>query len=699
MTTILRARELLRLTMLLTLGLFIASLSSKVVGQPSGNVSAQAADPAIGRIFTPEEFSRFAPRTSLDMLNQVPGFSIRSDDQGRGFGQANSNVLINGQRLSSKSQGVFDQLRRVSAANVERIEIVDGATLDIPGLSGQVANIVTRGGEISGSYEYRTFHRPKYAEPSWFGGEVSVNGSTDTLEWSAAYTHGSGRGAAGGPGVITDADGNLTERREVHSHFEGDFPQLTANAKWTAASGTVVNVNAQYDREYINFSNDEARDLITGIDQFRDFDNSGRNYGYELGGDIEFALGNGRLKLIGLERLEVDDFKSGSVLLYQDGRPPTGNLFASQSESGERIARSEYQWDAFGGNWQLDAEAAFNRLDQASQLFELGTTGEYAEIPLPNSTGEVTEERYEVILTHGHTLAEGLTLQVGLGGENSELEQSGPGGLTRTFWRPKGSVSLAWTFSDSLDVSLKVARTVSQLSFGQFLARVNLEAGNANAGNVDLRPTLNWESDLEFEKNLGDWGSSNLRFFATWSEDYIDVIPLSGGAESPGNIDKAELYGIDWNSTINFDRLGWEGAKLDLEITLEESSIADPLTGINRAFSRHRDRSVDLSLRHDIPNTGWAWGAGIEHVHVMPSYRLSQIELDYEGPTYTWAFIEHKNVFGMTANLNVFNLTDGRAIYQRTVYSGARDSSPVLFVEDRNLSVQPIFRFELTGNF
>jgi hypothetical protein len=56
-------------------------------------------------------------------------------------------------------------------------------------------------------------------------------------------------------------------------------------------------------------------------------------------------------------------------------------------------------------------------------------------------------------------------------------------------------------------------------------------------------------------------------------------------------------------------------------------------------------------------------------------------------------------VFGLTVNLMVFNLTNGRAIYHRTVYNDLRDSSSVLFIEDRDLSVQPIFRLQITGNF
>jgi len=668
------------------------------VDAPALDLATQS-EASTARTFTPLDFERFAPRNALDMLNRVPGFAIQRGDQGRGFGQANTNVLVNGQRLSSKSQNVFDQLRRVTASNVDRIEIVDGSTLELPGLSGQVANVITSGEAISGSFEYRTVHRPKYAEPGWFGGEVSVSGATSQFEWNAAYNHGVGRGAGAGPGIITDQFGTVTELRDIYSHFEGDFPSLSSSLKWNGPDGLVANLNMEYSREYTNFSNDEERDLITGVDRFRDFDNRGRGSDYEISADVEFDFGPGKLKLIGLESFEENDFHADSKLIFEDDRATTGDRFARQSESGERIARAEYSWDMLGGNWEVDLEAAYNRLDQTSQLFNLDIAGDLVEIPLPNSAGEVTEDRFEMILSHGRTLPGGITMQLGVGGEKSELAQTGPSGLTRNFWRPKGSLALAWTPREGLDLSLNIARKVDQLSFGQFLANVDLQLQNANAGNAALKPTLSWETTLQIQQNLNAWGSTTFELFSRSFDDYIEIIPLPGGGESQGNIDSAKRYGLDWTSTINLDPAGWEGARLDIEFTYEKSSVKDPLTGIDRYFSRHFDREWDISLRHDISGTDWAWGLGAQYNHVQPSYRLSQVSLSYEGPTYSYGFIEHKNVFGLTASLNVFNLTDGRSIFERTVYDGPRNTSPVLFNEAQDLSVQPIIRFELTGNF
>lgn len=655
--------------------------------------------PSTARIFKLVDFERFAPRNALDMLNRVPGFSVQSDDQGRGLGQAGTNVLINGQRLSSKSQDIFVQLRRVTVDNVERIEIVDGTTLNLPGLSGQAANVITRYGDTGGSYEWRTIHRPKYAEPSWWGGEVSVSGSTASLEWSAAYTHGTGRGGAGGTGFISDADGNVTEWRDVHIQFVGEFPSLSGSLKWTGDNGTIANLNAVYDRNRNDFSNDEDRNPLTGVGSFRDFDNHGRGHEYEVGGDIEFGFGPGTLKLIGLERKNNNDFGQISRLIFDDDAPTTGTRFLGASETGERIVRGEYRWDLWGGNWQIDLEAAYNSLEQTSQLFDLDPSSGFTAIPLPNSSGEVEEDRYELILSYGRTLAEGLTLQLDAGVENSTLEQTGSDGLRRKFRRPKGSMSLAWTPRDGLDLSFNIARRVGQLSFGDFLASVSLALDNANAGNVRLVPTLTTESNVEIKQNWDDWGSSTLQVYRRWLDDYIDIIPIPGGGESRGNIAEADLYGFELTSTINLDPVGWEGVRVDVEVTVEESSVVDPLTGDERSFSNFYDRRADISLRHDILGTDWAWGIGAEYNHVQPSYRLSQVSLEYEGPTYTYGFVEHKDFYGLTVNLQVFNMTDGRAVFERTVYDGLRTDGNVIFNESRDLSVQPIFRLQLTGSF
>jgi hypothetical protein len=351
-----------------------------------------------------------------------------------------------------------------------------------------------------------------------------------------------------------------------------------------------------------------------------------------------------------------------------------------------------------GGNWELDAEAAFNRYDQVARLFDLDPTGDFDETPFPGGSGGVKEDRYEVILNDGVTLGKGLTLNAGIGGEYSKIAQTGPGGLVRKFWRPKGSVSLAWTPKAGTDLSLKLARSVGQLSFGDFLANASLALNNQNASNPELVPTQSWDLDFEAKKALGRWGSTDLKLYARWYQDYIDIIPVDGGFEARGNIDSARLYGINWTSTFNFDPLGWKGAKLDASAIYEDTSLRDPLTNLPRAFSYQTDFNLNLDFRDDLPNSDWAWGGGFTWQHVKPYYRLAEVGLNHEGP-YFYAFVENKDVLGLDVRFQVFNLNDGRAYFHRTVWGGERTSAPILFIEDRNLSVQPIFQLTVKGKF
>lgn len=665
-------------------------------------------------VYTPDFFARYSPKNALDMLNQVPGFSVTGGDQGRGLGVANVNVLINGERLALKSESIFDRLTKISADKVDRIEIVDGASLKIPGLSGQVANIVTKSGGMTGQFQWNARFRPGYVRPGWFGGNVSVSGSTRTLEYTLALNNNNGRGSIKGPTLITDADGNLIEQRYTHLGNRFDNPKVSASLKWDGPGSAVAHLNASYALIFFDSTNNEERIVPPGydgrdyypfdsdlgrVDRHRDYDPRQRNHNFEIGGDFEFALGPGRLKLIGLDRYNHDRYSENVIFTYADASPRSGGRYSSVSVNREDIARFEYNWKMLGGDWQLSGEGAFNRYRGTAQLFSLDAAGAFVEIPFPSGTGGVSEARYESLLTHSRQLAPNLSLQLSGGAEYSKLQQTGSMGLTRTFWRPKGFASLAWTPHKGLDLSLKLARVVGQLSFGDFLARVNLDQGNGSAGNVNLVPPQSWELSFEAKKDLGAWGTSTLKFYDRQYQDYIEWIPLPGGVESRGNIDKASIYGANWVSTFKLDPLGWKGAKIDADLTWEKSSLRDPLTGEKHQFSDQANRRANVTLRDDIPNSAWAWGAGVQYSHVLPYYRMFEVGINYEGPAYTFAFIENKDVFGLSVQAQVFNVTNGRAIFRRTVYDGFRDTGNVLFREDANRAVGFIYNLTVKGKF
>jgi len=666
---------------------------------PSSKVDIPGANPQNHATYTPDFFAKYSPKSALDMLNQVPGFSVVNGDQGRGLGEANVNVLINGERLSLKSETITDRLQKIPADKVERIEILDGASLKIPGLSGQVANVVTKVGGLSGQYDWETRFRPGYVRPGWFGGNISVTGSNRSLEYTLALSNNVGTGSIKGPTLVTDASGTLIENRHIHLANVSNGPKISGSLKWDGPGSSVAHLNASYQQTYFNSDDIESRIDPGGIDRDYAYTPRDRDRNYEIGGDFEFKLGPGRLKLIGLDRYDHDHYWENVVFTYADGSPQTGGRYESFNVTKEKVARAEYNWRMLGGDWQLSGEGAFNSYDGNAHLFDLAPNGDWTEMPFPSGTGGVKEDRYESILTHSRQLTPNLSLQIGGGAEYSRLSQTGSMGLTRTFWRPKGSVNLAWNVEKGFDLSLKIARVVGQLSFSDFLASTNLDQGNGSAGNVNLVPPQSWELNFEAKKDLGAWGTSTVKLYAKSYQDYIDYIPLPGGVEARGNIDKARLYGVNWVSTFKLDPLGWKGAKIDADVTFEKTRLHDPLTGIRRQFSNETDRIANVTLRDDLPGTHWAWGAGVNYSHALPYYRMFETGISYEGPAYTFAFIENKNVFGLDIRGQIFNLTNGRHIQRRTVYDAFRDTGSVLFHEDGDQSVGLIYQISVKGKF
>lgn len=687
------------------IGILLAGVALPASAQdaPTGDAPPpEAPAPAVveGRqSYVAADFARFAPKTALDMLNNVPGFLIRVGGDARGLGQATDNVLVNSQRLSSKSDDLFAQLQRIPAASVVRIDVVDGATLSIPGLSGQVADIITRPDAFSGSFNWRGEARPHFSHPGYLNGEISVKGTVGRVEYTAALANDEGRGAYGGPYSIYNADGSLREARDGRLWSDYDSPKISAGLKHTAANGAIANLNASYRREYENFRDDEIRTPVIGTPRFRDLGSKYRSYDYELGGDYQLPLIGANLKLIGLDRFKHARYMEEAVTRRTDGAPSTGGRYAQVVDSGEVIGRAELSWKWGKADWQIAGEAAFNRLDKDASLFDLDPTGAFLEVPFPEGDGGVREDRYEGSISYGRPLSSKLSMQLTLGGEHSTISQTGPLGISRSFLRPKGSGSFAWAPEKGLDISLKIERAVGQLDFNDFLGRVFLDDDNQNGSNFELVPSQSWNIELAAKKDLGKWGSTNLRLFDRHFQDFVDLVPLPGGGEGRGNIDKLHRYGFEWTSTFKLDPLGFNGAKIDSNVILQTSSLIDPLTGERRQMDRLGYRSINLNLRHDVPHSDWAWGVGIEHVAATQYHRLNEVGRDIEGPIFDSYFVENKDVFGMTVRLDVINLANARHNLYRTVYTGRRDTSPVDFIEDQSRLIGPIFRLGVKGNF
>ena len=684
----------------------LAALSAPALAQEAAPATGDAPPPVSApagskRVFTPADFTRFAPRTALDMLNQVPGFSIRGEDtSSRGLGQASGNVLLNGKRISGKSTDPVTALQAIPAGNVTRIEIVDAAEVDVPGLTGQVANVVYEAKKkFGGQFTYRPEFRAHYADPLYTRGDVSVSGTTGPLEYTVSLKNDASRSSAGGPTIITRGDGSLFETREDSWTGNFDQPQISGQFKLDGPGSSLGNLNLLARRFNYRFDEISRRDRAVGPDLERELSQDEKGYNYEAGADYEFALVGGRLKLIGLARSSDEPFVQSALLTYNDLSPRIGSRYVQDGKSKELIGRGEYRWKWGKTDVQLSGEAAFNSLDLVSKLYALQPDGSYAEELFPSGTGKVSEDRYEALVTVGRPLSSKLSVQLVAGGEWSTIVQEGAGGKSRSFFRPKGSLNFAAQVTPTFNANFKIIRRVGQLDFGQFLARVFLDNDNQNAGNPDLVPSQQWRFELELAKDLGRYGKTRVNLVAALFEDYVDIIPIGLTGESPGNIDKARAYAIDWNSTFQLDPLGIKGARINLRGLVQFSSIRDPLTGEKRQLSSFTDRLIEADFRHDIPGSDWAYGVNGNYSHVTRAFRLNEVGRQWEGPVWLGAFVENKDVFGLTVRASVGNLLNARSRWDRIVYTGRRNSAPIDYIENRNRLIGPIFALSVKGTF
>ena len=660
------------------------------------------------RIFKAEYFNKFTPRTALDMVRQIPGFQIQEGSSKRGLGQGGANILINGERISSKTSA-NDFLSRINAKDVKRIELLDGAKLDIPGLSGQVVNVIASSGEISGTWNWSPYFR-KNLQSGILNGSIGLSGKKNNLDWQINFRNFALRFGNWGPEERRLTDGTLFEIRDEKLTFIRDDPRLSVNIGYKPKQDHLFNLSAEYSQPNTFFSEISKHQAISarGDNDEQHFFRGQDSKKFKISADYEFPFGpeswNGKLKLISLyddrhtpSKSVFDTYRAGELIAKT-------NFFAGR-DTLEAIGRAEYSWkDAQNRDWQWALEGAFNVLDGSSKLEVLDiNTGQFNEIPLAGGTAKVEEKRAETNITHSRKLTDKWSLQTSLGVEYSEISQTGANGLTREFVRPKGYLSSSYQLDASTNLRVRIEREVGQLNFSDFLSSVSLRDNLNTTGNIDLVPEQIWAGQLEWDRQFKDGHTLRIKLYADLIDDLVDRIPIGTDGDAVGNIDSAQRYGIDINASLKGDQWGYKGTRLDLVLDLADSKLDDPLTGQSRQLNRNKEWFWSVKFRHDIDNTNWAYGGEIEHYSKSNIYRLNTISSP-SGPELsdiptTEIFIENKNMWGLKVNLSLTNILGAKDIFHRQIFTNRRDIGVLDIEENYQRDYGQTLKLSISGEF
>lgn len=643
-------------------------------------------------------FQRYAPVTALDMVNNLPGFALNNGNTDtRGFGGAAGNLVINGARVSAKSETPSAILGRIPATDVERIIVIRGQVggLDLRG-QNVVANVIRRGDGASGAYTagLRTYQPDSHVFPF---GEMSYSTLFGQSQLTFGLEASEFKSLLARRERVLGGDGKPTENRFELSDEDGEEYRGTLNAS-TEFGDTRYSLNLAKSY-FIAEGGENSRRFPFEDEAFVLFQgDSDRFIRDELGVDVEHALNSTwRAKLIGLYR-DRDYTELGSLVRSLGSAAGVTEVETRRrSLTVEKIGRIELDYSGIEGHTvEFNVEASNNSLESDFSLRAL-ESGMLIDQPVPGAKSEVEEERYDVLLSDSFRLGH-ISVDAALGAENSTIKQVGGFNEERSFFFWKPSLALNYSPTQRTQWRLRALRDVGQLNFDDFVSTADLGDDELALGNPNLSPETTVTVDLSYEKRGEDFGIGTVTLFHNWIDDVNDLLPLEGVLEVPGNIGSATRAGVSGRLTVPLDTIGLRNGRMDATASWQTSRVDDPLTRLPRYLSNERQWSATVSIRQDLQAQRLAWGALLFARDEFPLYGLDEIDLQGQRADMD-VFVESRAIDGLRIRLTVEDVFRDGESRDRRVFAGDRSSAPLAFREVREQSRARTITLQVSGDF
>ncbi len=405
------------------------NLLFSVLALAAGAVSGQEAETdETSVVYEAEYFAEFSPVSANDMITRIPGIGLALNSRGgggRGLGGGAGEILINGQRITGKSNAGRSQLSRISADDVDYIEIIRGTSeeIDVRG-GGQVVNVVLLEAQsrssIAAEVSTDRMQDGKFAP----GARLAYSGQRGRFNYLFNVQGDPGYNNEVRRESSVDADGNPTELRIQEStrdqtNYEASF-----------------NLGYQFEKSMIQFNGlygiaSPPTELTRGITDLTGEQpeisleregNQGDRDNWELGGDYEYSFDN-RSKFRFLFIVNDRDFeftRERFLLDEEDGRAETKDLYLfSSARDRERIARTSYTFNV-GAAQAVEAgvEIAQTIRDSAIRMGNdndegippSAAHGNLFPVTVDNAVSTVEEQRSEYFAIHNWQLGDDISL-------------------------------------------------------------------------------------------------------------------------------------------------------------------------------------------------------------------------------------------------------------------------------------------------
>ncbi|MFO1248732.1 MAG: TonB-dependent receptor [Alphaproteobacteria bacterium] len=638
-------------------------------------------------------FADLRPSTANDMVSRLPGFTLDTGNSARGFAGTAGNILVNGARPTAKTDDVNSILTRIPAASVDHIEVIRGGApgIDMQGQS-VVANIVLKAD--AGSQTIVTLRNTLIEDGEWVpGGGLEYHGQSGDLRYEVALSRITNQwddSPGYGRRILTPYVAGVPGTPQIDTARSYGIMQLG----WNAHAGLIAPfLGGEWNNNMTLTANDISNGIAySGYGGSR-FDTTIRKRNAEFGSHWQKVMGDFNLETLVLQRLGKEaDSNTGAQNLTLG----TGNsIFRNDASTGESIGRLTLRYAATPElNLQVGGEGAYNYLDGRSSFLSNGTA-----VKIPNANVSVNEKRAEGFGQATWAFAPHWSLEAGIRFEYSRIGETGDTVKTRDFFYVKPRALLSWAPDEDTQLRLRLEKKLGQLNFNNFVASSSFSSFGVAAGNADLRPDQRWQIEASAERHFWDKGALVLTYLHEDITDLQDYIPVGGGLDAPGNVPHAISERFTIGGQVPLDYFGLKNGLLKPTIYWENSSLADPVTGLIRRISGQRDRRLFIEIDQDLEewNSTWAFGMGASMSN--SNWRISQISLiaihnPYDYFSWTW----HPRP-DLSLQAEIDNIVPYRFGIGQINYAGPRNLNALASIQDVVLRTRPRLYLQLRKTF
>jgi len=707
-----------RALLLATAGMAALALATGAAAQ-TGAAPAPPAAPSSGQsgrttVYQADFFTQYAPRTALDIVQHVPGFTLDlGNTQGangqdvRGFAGTAGNVVINGSRPSTKAEALDTTLSRIPAQRVVRVEVGSGDLFgsDYAGKS-QVLNVIL-------SQEAGIDGNVTASAKRWFTGYVNTDIQGSVLlrrgPMSINVSGGTGRNRQLEEGTddLTDvATGELIEHRRKHNSYFNKDPFLAATWALEHGSDKSIHLNARWQPSSFDLFQDNRITPGSGPQHDDNLIQRYRDPVVELSGDVTRPLAGGAIKFLALatrkKRNDLDHYIQRAGLLDDDAPINGGFEQRVRAQRNETIGRISWtRANLAGFSFEAGAEASLNTLDDKVDLFAIDENGEQVRIDLPIANATVKEKRGEVYVSVGRNISPSLLIDGGVNYEFSDLKVSGDANAQRTLKFLKPNLTFDWKPGGKWHTQFSVRRTVAQLNFYDFISIGDLSAKRITGSNADLVPQRTWEFRATVEHPILGDGLFKLDVgydLISQLQDQILIFDDKGNAFSgPGNLGTGKRSFATLTLDAPLNQL-WKGLRVKFNGTWQKTRVDDPISGDPRKFSGFYPAwQWDLNVRRD--SGALSYGFELSDNQRFTFYRTDEFDTNYNRGAYMTAFIEYRPTANMAVTFSVDNLLDTHAARRRILFRPNRAEPDDVFNEFRDRDRHQSFQITLKRSF